>query len=76
MKTMIYQNGRKYLEVRRYADGHYVWKQFVEYTIPTVGRNYMGCTLNRCHKGTWHRVTKRWLNEVLPDYKFVAYEEA
>ena len=73
MTTKFYSHrlGGKYLEVRHYADGHYVWKQFVTYAIPEWGRNYMGCTLKRAHIGTWHRVTKRWLKEVLSDYEEV-----
>lgn len=71
MKTTLYCRGNKYLEVRRYDDGHYVWKQFVTYAIPTFGRNYMGCSFKRCHIGTWRRVTKRLLNDVLPDYEEV-----
>ena len=71
MTTKLYRKGNKYLEVRRYDCGHYVWKQFTTYTIPECGKNYLGCSFRRCHKGTWHRVTKRWLEEVLPDYKEV-----
>lgn len=77
MKDYIYQNKRndnKFIEVRRYADGHYVWKQYITRYISTsfLGVNYVGCSFKRVHIGTWHRVSKRTLEEVLADYSRVA----
>lgn len=64
MKDYVYcnkNNSRKYIELRRYADGHYVWRQ-------RVGNNYTGCSLSRASVGTWHRVNKQTFVEVLADY--------
>ena len=67
MTTKLYRhrNSNKYIEVRRYADGHYAYKAFVTYFIPEFGRNYLGCSNWR--KGKWHRCRKAFLDEVLDD---------
>lgn len=70
MKTYVYQNNKnlnKVIEVRRYDCGHYVWKQFI-YAPTFDTRNYTGCSLKRCHIGTWHRVTRKTILSVLEDY--------
>lgn len=72
MRTYIYKNKRnanKYIDVRRYSDGHYAWKQFI--WVPGCKRNYVGCSLKRAHVGTWSRVTKGTLLAVLEDYELV-----
>lgn len=79
METRLYQNkynSHKYLEVRRYADGHYVWKQYIRNFAHTFfdSKNYTGCSLKRVHTGVWHRVSKCWMVQVLDDYVLV--EEA
>ena len=70
MTTYVYQNNKnpkKFIEVRRYNCGHYVWKQFID--IPTFNtRNYTGCSLKRSKIGTWHRMTKKAMLSVLEDY--------
>ena len=73
MMTKLYRNiyGHKYIEVRRYADGHYAYKAFVTYFIPEFGRNYFACGRKRAHKGTWARCRKVFLDEVLDKF----YEE-
>ena len=73
MSTMIFrnnENSKKYIEVRRYADGHYVWKQFIRYFAGTRfdSRYYTGCSSKRVRIGNWRRVTKTMLSEVLSDY--------
>ena len=70
----LYQNNRnknKFIEVRRYKDGHYAFKQYIEGhpTLSTTTRNYTGCSLKRAKVGTWHRVTKATLLQILEDYK-------
>lgn len=72
MTTKLYQNkdnARKYIEVRRYADGHYVWKQFILHFPNTrfESRNYTGCSLKRVHTGVWHRMGKSFMMQVLND---------
>ena len=67
------KNDAKFLEIRRYACGHYVFKQFVPYYIPCEGRNYMGCTLRQNRRGgVWHRISKKHLLNLLEDYNLVA----
>lgn len=73
MITKLYQNNRnpkKYIEVRRYADGHYVWKQFMLYFQGNVFfecRFYTGCSLKKYREGVWHRMRKSFIMEVLND---------
>lgn len=78
-RDYIYQNSRnlnKYIKVRRYTDGHTVIKQYIQTYVPgsytrTV-INYTGCSLKRAKLGTWHRVGKKTLEQILADYKRVA----
>lgn len=77
MKDYIYQNKRndnKFIEVRRYKDGHYVWKQYITHYISNsfISVTYTGCSLKRIHRGVWHRVSKKTMLEVLQDYNWVA----
>lgn len=77
MRTFIYQNKgnlNKYITVRRYKDGHYVWKQYIQTYVSTSSTviNYTGCSLKRSGVGTWHRVSKQTRDAVLQDYVRVA----
>lgn len=73
MKEWLYvnqRNGKKYLAVKRYNDGHYVWQQFIQ----GVGEKpvYVGCNLRQNRRGgVWHRVGKKTMVEVLADYRLV-----
>lgn len=77
MMHRIFQNKRnphKFIEVKRYNDGHYVWKQFIENTV-THTRTYTGCSLKRSKLGKWNRVNSDTLAEVIAsDYVFVLEE--
>lgn len=70
MRDYVYRNkdnSRKYIELRRYADGHYVWKQYIKYGD---FRNYTGCNFKQNKRGgLWHRVNKQTFVEVLADYE-------
>ena len=58
MRYYKYQNKLnpiKFIEVKRYDCGHYVWKQFLLTRNGTACRNYNGCILRRSHVGTWRR---------------------
>lgn len=79
MRDYLYQNNRntsKFIEVRRYKDGHYVIKQYIQSFVPgSLSRtiiNYTGCSLKRAKRGTWSRVTKQTLLQILEDYSWVA----
>lgn len=61
------RNPNKFIEVRRYDCGHYVWRQYIE-NPETHIRNYTGCSLRRVSSGMWHRVSRQTLKDVLPDY--------
>lgn len=75
MKNWLYvnrMNNHKFIELRRYACGHYVFKQYVPYSIPTEGKNYTGCTLRQNKRGgVWHRITKKFLVNLLENYELV-----
>ena len=74
MKYYKYRNKRnenKYIEVARYACGHYAFKQYIYARNSDNKKNYTGVALNRVHVGTWHRVTKSTLLEILGDYNIV-----
>ena len=75
MVTKLYRNKdtNKYVEVRRYKDGHYAYKAFVTYFIPEFGRNYLGC--KNAHKGEWHRCRKGFLIDVI-DSRYEEVDEA
>jgi len=81
MRTYLFQNNdnsHKYLEVRKYADGHYVWKQYIRHFAhtPFDSKNYTGCSLRRVHQGTWHRVSRQLVIAVLENYHIADAEEA
>ena len=67
------RNSNKYIQVRRYEDGHYVWKQYIAHELATGGQQivYTGCTIKNWAKGVWHRVSKRTMLEVTADYMLV-----
>lgn len=72
MKNLLYRNRRnefKYIEVRIYADGHRVAKQYIETLCG--GKNYTGTSIKRCHIGNWNRVSKNSLDGILDDYVLV-----
>lgn len=75
MRTILYRNGdsNKYIEVRRYADGHYAYRAFITYFIPEFGRNYLGC--KNAHRGEWHRCRKGFLEDVI-DSRYQKVDEA
>ena len=76
-RDYLYQSKRntnKFIEVRKYADGHYVWKQFINCTIPYLQRNYNGCSLKRSHLGVWRRANKL-SRMALEDYDIVSVIE-
>lgn len=70
MRDYVYRNkanSRKYIELRRYADGHYVWKQYIKCGD---SKNYTGCSIKQNKRGgLWHRVSKQTFVEVLADYE-------
>lgn len=74
MKNWMYvnkYNEHKFLEVRRYADGHYVVKQSIRHVFDTCKLvNYVGSSLRR-PLGTWHRMCKSMLLSLLEDYAIV-----
>lgn len=63
------RNGNKYIEVIRYSCGHYAFKQFIK--TNNHGRTYTGTTIKRANIGTWHRITRKFLCEILEDYKIM-----
>ena len=82
MIDWLYKNKRnenKFIEVRRYNDGHYVWKQSIRHKAKLEKKsnieidilNYTGCSLKRCKKGVWKRQRKGVIDEVLNDYNIV-----
>ena len=70
MRDYVYRNkrnSRKYIELRRYADGHYVWKQYIKCGD---GKNYTGCSIKQNKKGgVWHRVSRQTMLECIEDYE-------
>lgn len=67
----LYRNNRnpnKFIELKRYPDGHYVWKQYI---VSMFGKNYVGTTIKQCQKGVWRRVTRRTFTQALEDYRLV-----
>lgn len=64
-------NHNKFVEVRRQADGHYYFKQYVKTFFD--GKNYTGCTLKQNRRGgVWQRTTLSWMKEVVfEDYELV-----
>lgn len=74
MTTQTYRNKRntdKYLIVRKYDDGHTVWKQYLFWLITGV-HNYTGCSLRSASRGgRFSRVRKATATEVLADYTLI-----
>jgi len=64
-----YQNKRnpnKFIEMKKYDDGHTVARQYMKWDTPEGEvKNYNGSKTNR---GRYHRMGQRTLNEVLDDY--------
>ena len=76
MRDYTYQNKKnpnKFIQIRRYADGHFVWKQYIRHFVNTFFecRNYTGCSLKQVTKGVWHRINKVTMLSVLEDYTLV-----
>ena len=72
------RNDHKFLEIRRYEDGHYVCKQSIRSTSEdgVVVINYTGCNLKQNnHGGVWHRISKKAMLELLEDYELVVDNE-
>lgn len=69
------RNENKYLEVMRYNCGHYAMKQYICARNSENKKNYTGAALNRVHIGTWHRVRKSLLVQILEDYKILYCKE-
>lgn len=73
MREWVYRNkynSNKYLGVKRYKDGHYVWQQWIQH----IGSEpiYVGCSLKQNKRGgVLHRISKRTMVEVLADYELV-----
>lgn len=66
----LYRNKRnehKFIVIKRFADGHYCYLQFLVYPNGVV--NYMGCRLNRHHFSRIHRATI--IEVVKTDYDFL-----
>lgn len=60
------RNPNKYIIVMQYEnDRHYFYKQFLEWTNGV--RNYTGCDYTKPW-GTWTKIRKSSLNELLEDY--------
>ena len=74
-KTQVFQNKRnpnKFIEVKRYKCGHYVWRQFIENEHTGI-RNYTGCSIKRTRQGVWRRASRRTIQDTLQgDYKYFA----
>jgi hypothetical protein len=71
MKNLLYRNNcneNKHIEVRVYADGHRVAKQYI---ATLSGRNYTGTSIRRSHVGNWTRFTQKTLDTILEDYTLV-----
>lgn len=64
-----YQNRRnpnKFIETKKYNDGHTVARQYMEWDTPEgVVRNYNGSKTNR---GRYHRTTQHTRDMMLEDY--------
>ena len=81
-KNWIYKNKlnpNKYLEVKKYKDGHYMWKRSItlinRWGEPT--EIYLDCPPSKQDIGLWKRVTKSKLLDILKDYKCIyEYEES
>jgi len=59
------RNPNKYLESKKYKDGHTVSRQYMKWdTDRGEVKNYMGSKSNR---GRWHRMNQRTLNDVVQD---------
>lgn len=68
----LYRNKRnenKYIEVKKSADGHTYYRQFMFWNTDTGSvKNYSGSRTNR---GRYHRTTLETLNKILDDYVLV-----
>ena len=65
MKIKSYRNKRneyKYIDVKHTNDRHYMWRQRMSWSNGVT--NYLGGHPN----GGFHRVSKRWMGEVMSDY--------
>lgn len=60
------RNQNKYLETKKYNDGHTVSRGYMRYEDAEGNekRNYMG---SRSNRGRWHRMNQGTLNEVVKD---------
>lgn len=72
-----YQNKRnpnKFIETKKYNDGHTVARQYMKWdTSEGEVKNYNGSKTNR---GRYHRMGKNMLNDVLDDYDEIESTEA
>ena len=60
------RNEHKYIDVKHYKDGHYLWRQRIVFDNGV--ENHIGTP-----KGGFRRVSLRWIHEVLDsDYQIVA----
>ena len=70
--NLMFQNKRnpnKYIELKRYACGHYVARQFMKWVTPNgVVKNYTGA--RNAKKGRYFRFHKTTLLDILEDYKY------
>lgn len=59
------RNENKYLETKKYKDGHTVSRQYMKWDMPEGEvKNYMGSKTNR---GRWYRTGQQTLNNIVED---------
>lgn len=64
MKTYVNkQNEHKYIETKKYKDGHTVWRQYMMWDNGI--KSYNGCTMRAWKTGRWHRVRAKYAKYIL-----------
>lgn len=72
MKYWLYQNRHnehKFLEIKRYDDGHYVWRQFMKWDNGV--KNYVGSKTGR-----FFRVSIETIKDVIMSYIWITSDVA
>lgn len=61
------RNSNKFIETRKYDDGHTVARQYLKWDTPNGEvKNYTGA--KDAKRGRYHRATRNTLNSMLEDY--------
>lgn len=62
------RNPNKFIETKKYDDGHTVARQYIQWEDTPTGRvrNYTGAA--DAHRGRWFRHHQDTLNDILDDY--------